>query len=94
MAGVILLSLKNILKFGTFQNLKPLRCLFRRVATNRAGKPGLTSFCETQGSTFLHPISLISENEATEQIKMVPGLTSFSVLTLFFIDLFSLFSEN
>ena len=52
-------------------------CTFRRVATNRQGKPGLTSFCETLGSTFLHPISLILENEAIEQIKWSPGLQVF-----------------
>ena len=63
--------------------------LFRRVATN---KPGLTSFCETLGSTFLHPISLISENEATRQIKWSHGLQVFIFSLLFFI-LFSYFGK-
>ena len=71
---------------------RPLINTSRRVASSRPGKPGLTSFCETLGSTFLPPISLISENEATEQIKWSPGLQAFLVSPLF--HLFSLISEN
>ena len=64
----------------------------RSVGTSRPGKPGLTSFCETLGCTFLHPISLISENEATEQIKWSQGLQVFCSHPFF--HLFSLISEN
>ena len=46
----------------------------RRVATCKPGKPGLTSFSETL-ALFLHPISFISENEGTGQIKWSLGLT-------------------
>ena len=55
----------------------------RNRLLTRPGKPGLTSFCETLGSTFLHPISLISENKATEQIKRSPGLHVFLFSPLF-----------
>ena len=43
----------------------------RRVATCNSGKPGLTSFFWNP-STFLHPISFISENEGTGQTKWRP----------------------
>ena len=47
----------------------------KRVATCKPGKPGLISFSETRSSTFLHPISFISENEGTGQTKLALGLT-------------------
>ena len=52
----------------------------RHVATNRPGKPGLTSF-------FPLPISFILENEATEQIKWSPGVQVFLLSPLFHLIL-------
>ena len=48
--------------------------LLRPVATCKPGKPRPTTFSETL-ALFLHPISFISENEGTGQIKWSLGLT-------------------